>query len=79
MAQWVNDPVCLCGGAGLIPSLVQWVKDPVLLRLWCRSQLWLGSKTWPGNFHVLWVQPEKKKKATILNNLKENIFVTKKK
>ena len=28
---------------GSIPSLVQWVKDPVLLLLWLRSQLWLGS------------------------------------
>ena len=26
VAQWVNDPVCLCGVAGSIPSLVQWVK-----------------------------------------------------
>ena len=34
MAQWVNHLACLCGGTGLIPSLVQWVKDPALLQLW---------------------------------------------
>ena len=35
MAQWVNDPAYLCGGAGLIPGFgpMQWVKDPVLLQL----------------------------------------------
>ena len=27
MAQWVNDPACLCAGAGSVPSLGQWVKD----------------------------------------------------
>ena len=25
-------------------------------------QLRLGFKSWPGNFHMLWVQPKKKKK-----------------
>ena len=25
-------------------------------------QLQLGFSTWPGNFHILWVQPLKKKK-----------------
>ena len=44
-------------------SLVtQWVKDPVLLQLWQRWQLQLGFDPWPGNFHTLWVQLEKKKK-----------------
>ena len=27
VAQWVNDPTCLYGGASLIPSPVQCVKD----------------------------------------------------
>lgn len=42
----------------MIPGLVQWVKDP-LLQLWCRLQLQLGFDPWPGNFHVLQVQPKK--------------------
>ena len=33
VAQWVNDPSCLCGGTGLILSPAQWVKDPALLQL----------------------------------------------
>ena len=33
VVQWVNDLVCLCGGAGLTPGLVQGVEDLVLLRL----------------------------------------------
>ena len=27
MVQWDNDPACLCGIAGSIPSPTQWVKD----------------------------------------------------
>ena len=46
------DPL-LSGGAGLMPSQVQWVKDPALLRLWCRPQLWLGFSPWSRNFHML--------------------------
>ena len=61
MAQWVNNLACLCGGAGLIPSLVQWVKNLALPQLWHRSQLWLKFDPWPGNFHMLW-WPKKKKK-----------------
>ena len=34
VAQWVNDPACFCGIAGL----VQWVKDLAL------PQLWLGHR-----------------------------------
>ena len=31
MAQWVQDPACLCGGTAPIPGLAQWVKDLALL------------------------------------------------
>lgn len=41
MAQWVDDPACLCGDAGLVPGLVQWAKDLALPQLWSRLQLWL--------------------------------------
>ena len=58
--QWVKDLACLCGGAGLIPSLAQWVKDPVLVQLCHRSQLWFRLDPWPGNFHMPWVSLEKK-------------------
>ena len=37
--------------------MAQWVKDLVLSLLWCRFD------PCPGNFCVLWVQPEKKKKV----------------
>ena len=64
MVQWVNDLACLCGGVGLISSLMQGVKDLVLLLLWHRLQLWHGFDPWPGNFHVLqvWVKKEKTKR-----------------
>ena len=43
-------------------SLVaQWVKDPVLSLQWLRSLLWRGFNPWPGNFHMLRVQPRKKR------------------
>ena len=59
VVQWVNDPACLCGGTGLIPSLAQWVKDAVLLQLWHRPQPRLRFDPWPGNFHMPWVHPKK--------------------
>lgn len=62
MVQWVNDPVCLCGAAGSIPSLVLWAKDLASLQLCCRSRLCLGFDSWSGNFHTLQVWPKKKKK-----------------
>ena len=40
---------------------MQLVKYPALLQPWCRSKLWLKFDPWPGNFHMLWVQPKKKK------------------
>jgi len=59
---WVNDPACLCGSSGSIPGLVQWVKDIVLLQLWRRLQLWLGSLVQIPSlaFHIPQVWPKKK-------------------
>ena len=48
---------------GSIPSPAQWVKDPALPQLWSRSQLWLGSDSWPGNsIHQGVAEKEEKKK-----------------
>ena len=45
-------------------SLVaQSTKDPALSLLWLWSLLWCGFDPWPGNFHLPWVQPKKKKRA----------------
>ena len=38
------------------------VKDLALTLLWLRLLLWCRFDPWPGNFHMLWVQPQKKKK-----------------
>ena len=61
---WVNDPTHLHGVAGSIPSPAQWVMDLALLQLWHRSQTGRGFSPWPGNYHVLWVQPKKEKKGS---------------
>ena len=47
MVPWVNDPACLCGVPGSIPSLAQWVKDLALLQLQLDSQQQLRSDPWP--------------------------------
>ena len=47
---------CFCGVKSLIPGQAQWDKDLALL------QLRHGSSPWPRNFHILQVQPKKKKK-----------------
>lgn len=50
--------------------MVQWVKNPTVVALvaveaqvpspaW-HSEPRLGFSPWPGNFHILWVQPLKK-------------------
>ena len=40
----------------------QRVKDLPSPQLWHRLQLKLGFDPWPGKFHMLQVQPKKKKK-----------------
>ena len=72
---------------GFYSSLVmQWVKDLALSLLWLGSLLWRRFDTWPGNFHMPWVQPkkEKRKKKDIENTLNHiytnmNSFVWKQK
>ena len=54
-----------------VPTVVQWVKDLAFLQLWHRSQLWLRFAPWPGNFHMLWVQPKNKNKNKIKYPYKE--------
>ena len=52
------------------PRVAQWIKDPVLSLLWYRSLLWHGFDPWPGNFHLWWAQPKKKKeKEEYLRNI----------
>ena len=40
--------------------VVQWVRDLVLSLAQCGWLLWYKFDPWPGNFHMLWAQPEKK-------------------
>ena len=47
-----------------VSAVVQQVKDPALSLWWLRSLLRLGFDLWPGNSHMPWVWPEKKKKKT---------------
>ena len=57
--------------------MAQQVKDPSLslLRLWLH--LWRGFNPRPGNFHVPWVQPKKKRKDLLTNG--SNFYPIKKK
>ena len=43
--------------------MAQWVKDPASLPQWLGSLLWHRFDSWPGNFHMTWMQPKKKKKS----------------
>ena len=54
--RWVKNPPA--AAVMRVPSLAQhsWLKYPVLL------QLRLGCSPWPGNFHILWVRPWKRKR-----------------
>jgi len=61
VAQWVDVPACLSGGASSIPSPEQWVKDPALLQLWYRLQLRLRLDPWSGNF-LVWPEKGEKKR-----------------
>ena len=69
---WVNflqeavSNVIKSTGLG-VPAMAQRVKDLALPQLWGRSLLWFGFDPWPGNFHMLQVQPFKKKKVLTLN------------
>ena len=42
--------------------MVQHVKDPALSLQQLGSLLWHGFAPWPGNFHMLQMQPKKKQK-----------------
>ena len=64
MAQWVKNPTAAAQVA--TEAWVQYLdqhsglKDPVLPQL-LPMQLQLGFNLWPGNFHMLWVLPQKQK------------------
>lgn len=68
VAQWVNDPACVCGVASSIPSPAQWVKDPALTQLWHRLQMRLRFGPWPCNFHMPQVQVKKEKEKKPIGN-----------
>ena len=38
MAQWVNDPACLHGGAHSIPAAVLWIMAPALAQIQSLAQ-----------------------------------------
>ena len=61
MAQWVKNLTAAVGVAAdvRVPPLAQCseLKDPALPQLWWRLQVQLGFNPWPGNFHMLQVQP----------------------
>ena len=67
MAQWVKNLTA----AAQVPAEVQvpsptphnGLEDPGSPQLWHRLQLWLGFNLWPGNIHMLQVQPLEKKKS----------------
>ena len=66
VAQWVKNSTAAAWVAVEVwvqsPAWHSGLKDPVLWQLWLWSQVWLKFNPWPGNFHMLWVWPEKKQK-----------------
>ena len=58
-AAWIDAEVKVQS-----PAWHSALKDLVLPQLWHRSWLWLRFGPCPGNFHVLWLQPLKKKKKS---------------
>ena len=46
--------VSLLRNSPTVPTVAQWVKDMVL-------QMQLTFDPWPGNFHMLWMPPKRKK------------------
>ena len=59
VVQWVNDPACLCDSTDFILGPAQWVKDLVFLQFGLRLE--------PGNFHMPWMWPTKKKEVEPIN------------
>ena len=48
------------------PLVVQQIKDPALSLPCPGSLLWQGFSPWPGNFHMLQVQPKQTNKQTLI-------------
>ena len=53
VVQWVKNLTAVAWAT----VEVQWIKGSGIPQLWCRLQLQLGFSPWPGNFHMLQVQP----------------------
>ena len=66
MAQWINDPACVCGSTSSIPGPTPWMKALSWPWLLCRLLLRLRFDPWPGNFYLLWVHLKKKKSIYII-------------
>ena len=69
VAQWVKD---LTAAAWVAAE--GWVCSPAWhseLRIW----LWLGLDPWPGNLHMLWVQPLKKNPKTTTATKTLDLFI----